>query len=145
MLATQLLPQYKCHTCNKQAKEQRGCTAKPKLPMMLDGEELERCPLRGFYEDPVGYNELFHRYRLAHQQGYLSDPGLWPDQAACFVAYANIITTATDEAQDSLRKKREKEQNIERRRAAAKGPPGGTHVPKAKAPRPPRGGRPRRR
>ncbi len=140
MLATQLLPQYKCQTCNAQAKEQRGCTAKPKLPMVLDGEELECCPLRGFYEDPQGYNDLFRRHRLA-REGFLSDPGLWPDQAAAFVELSTVIMQATDEAQDTIRKKREREANEQRRAAAAK-------APKASAvrkPKIPRGGRRPRR
>ncbi len=142
-MATQLLPQFKCQTCNKQAKEQRGCTSKPKLPLEMDGEILERCPMRGFYEDPVGYNDLFHRYRMA-KDGFLSDPGLWPDQAAAFVTLSTVIMQASDEAQGTLQKKREREANEQRRRAAAGSTPKGPRLrqPKASKPRP--GRRPRR-
>lgn len=141
MLATHLLPQFKCHTCNKQAKEQRGCTAKPKLPLTMDDEELDRCPLRAFLEDPHGYNDLFHRHRMA-KEGYLSDPGLWPDQSAAFVELSTVIMQATDEANESNRRKKEREANEARRAAAAKGSKKVPHVPKV--PRARKGRRPRR-
>lgn len=119
-------------------KEQRGCTQKPRLPLTMDDEELERCPLRGFYEDPVGYNDLFHRYRMA-KDGFLSDPGLWPDQSAAFVELAKVIMQGTDEAQETVRKKKEREANEQRRAAAAQ-------VPKAPPTRkPPKRGRGPRR
>lgn len=129
MLAGQLLPQFRCHSCTAQQKKQRGCTSKPQLPMVLDGEELERCPMRGFLEDPDGYNELFLRYRWM-KEGYLADPGLLPDQAAPFVALSLVITQAVDDANAEQRKKRERDAALQKAAATKKQAPRAKPRPK---------------
>ncbi len=88
--------------------------------------------------------DVMHRYRLA-REGVVFDPGLWPDQAAAFVELSTVIMQASDEAQDTIRKKREREANEQRRKAEAKPAARRPNVQRPSRPRPPRGGRRPRR
>lgn len=133
MLASQLT-RFVCHTCRPPQKAARGCTSKPAQPLKLLGEVLDRCPMRGYYEDPVGYNALFQRYRWM-KEGCLADPGTILDQSAVFVELSNVITMAADEASQEGRRKQEEERNASARAAKAKGPTGN------RRPRSGRGGR----
>lgn len=105
-----------CSSCGEAQRKARGHDGPPGQPMELDGEQLGLCPLRPYYDDPSGFMVLFERYRLA-RDGMLCDPGLMPDQAHPFVLYYRVIQRAVDDAEATLRRKREAEQRKAERSA----------------------------
>ena len=119
-MATQLL-KFDCSKCSLQQKEVRGCVKKPPLPIRLDGVDLDRCPMRPFYEDPGTFNMIFQQYRWL-KDGLLMDPGLILDQAHRFVVYSMVITQALDTVSEDRRVKQEKEQNAQARKARMQSP-----------------------
>ncbi len=127
VLATQLL-KFDCSKCGTQQKESRGCVKKPPMPIRLDGVDLDRCPMRPFFEDPQGYNLIFQQYRWM-KDGLLTDPGLILDQAHRFVAYSMVITAAIDRVNEDRRAKQEQEANAQARKGRVQGggkkPPAG--------------------
>lgn len=120
-----MMPQLDCSSCTDQQKKTRGCEAPPPLPMMFDGQPIDRCPMRPYFEEPYWYNTLMERYRWV-KDGFLPDPGLLPDQATAFLTYKLVIDLATNEADHQEQEKREKEQRMAEHRSRMKGSkPGG--------------------
>jgi len=98
VLASQLLPDRTCVGCTRQVEW--GCESDAALPQFqLDDEVLYRCPVRGFLEDPNGFNHLFSAYRWA-KNGHFPDPGTWLDQPSGFMEAIDLIDRALEEASE---------------------------------------------
>lgn len=50
----------------------------------MDGERLERCPLRPYKDNPFLFSELFKLYNF-REKGILPDDGAYYDQANAYV------------------------------------------------------------
>lgn len=84
--------------------------------MILDGEELRRCPRRPILENPEYFGELFWLYRQ-HKAGYTSEPGGLSDQPGKLMNCFREI----DVAMIKVDKFREEQEERKRRRAARAG------------------------
>lgn len=116
MLAQALLPKYKCQTCGPELKRERGCDSKPRYPISLDGEDLQRCPLRPYLDDPGAHNELMALYGW-YRRGLLPDPGTMLDQSASLVEAFLVVDAAVRDAE-----RERAERDKQSRKRAAGGP-----------------------
>ena len=104
MLARVLLPSHDCATCTDALKKQRGCDAPPPMPVSLDGEELDRCPVRPYKDDPGSFDDVLQAYSW-FKAGMLPDPGTVLDQAEPFLAAVSVLDKAVRGAQEARAKK----------------------------------------
>lgn len=116
-MASELLPDWSCLKCTAAQKSQRGCTAKPTQSMVLDGEELERCPRRPILDDPQFYGEFFRLYR-AYQKGLLPEEGALNSQPYKLMEFFTI-TDLTLELCAAHRRETEAKKAARGRRARA--------------------------
>ena len=74
MYSLVLLEDWDCSTCTSFQKKNRGCTEDALKPIVMDDEELMRCPRRPLLDDPIWYDELFWLYGN-YKSGILPEPG----------------------------------------------------------------------
>ncbi len=98
MYALVLLPQWDCATCKPGQKRERGCTDKPIVPQMIDGEELTRCPLRPTLDYRASFERFLKIYSW-YKKGHFPDTGSYLDQTAAALQLIEIFDAATAEAE----------------------------------------------
>lgn len=81
------------------------------MPVKLDGEKVDRCPMRPYLDDPGGFNELMERHRWAKAGNFL-DPGGLLDQATQFVECSGVIEAAMDEAERVRRERDDRTKKV---------------------------------
>ncbi len=86
---------------------------------MLDGEALDRCPRRPFFDDPKWFSELYHIHGWL-EKGFLPDGGTWRDQGAKIPVFMATIDMAVRDGQALL----DKRQKAKTERAGPRGAPG---------------------
>jgi hypothetical protein len=111
-LALYLLSERDCATCTDANKTHWGCNTNATIPLVLDGENLWRCPRRPYLDRPDWYNSIWQSVSY-EEKGMLTEPGTWLDQPAKLVEGSTVVRTAHAEAEDTKRKAEE------RRRSAA--------------------------
>lgn len=82
--------------------------------MVMDGKTMTRCLMRPYFEDPLGFNDLFSTYQW-HLKGFLPEPGGYLDQAANLVVLIECVDKA---AADGKRALHEAEERRAKQRAA---------------------------
>lgn len=102
-----MLPERNCAKCTASQKLQWGCDADAKLPLILDGEELKRCPRRPILEGPEFYGDLFWLYR-SYQKGFLPEEGNLHSQPAALMEMFRIIDRTLDTCEQARREKEAK-------------------------------------
>lgn len=106
VLGQRLLEARKCKGCTRQLEW--GCEKDSILPYQFDGETHFRCPLRGYYEDPEGMNQLMLAYWY-YREGHFPEPGTWQDQSARLLRFFQVISLANQDADEALEEKRKRE------------------------------------
>jgi hypothetical protein len=115
-LAVYLLPERECHKCSASLKKQWGCSTDTMLPVLIDNEQLTRCPRRPFLENPLWYNAIFQSSAY-QEKGMLTEPGTWLDQPAKLIQALQVVSQGASDAQDYKQAAEER-----RKRAAAAAP-----------------------
>lgn len=98
MLATQL-ESYKtrrCSTCTQKDQDKYGCETDIR-PFNFDGEQITRCPLRPFKEDPSTYSEYFQLYSF-REKNVMAEPGAFYDQPAVYIEIMSEMDSAMSDA-----------------------------------------------
>ena len=102
------MPELDCGKCSPGQKIARGCTTPATRSVIMDGEELKRCPRRPLLDEPEGYGQLFWLYGQA-LDGKLPEPGGIYDQSArtmeCFRVIAMAISLCDEEKARRSKKK----------------------------------------
>lgn len=115
-LAVYLLPDRECHTCTAPLKAKWGCDTDTPYPVIIDDEQVFRCPRRPFLEDPTWFNAIFMSSSYM-EKGMLTEEGTWIDQPAKLVEALQVVGTAHGDAQEYSKAADER-----RKRAAAAAP-----------------------
>lgn len=110
MLARRLLPERICSTCTASKQKMWGCE-EDALPIVFDNEEITRCPLRPYYEDPIWYNLILNEYMNYERWGF-PESGTWKDQPNLLIELFDVIEIAKLDAEDHLRHKERERQRI---------------------------------
>ncbi len=135
VIAGVLRPDLDCTNCKAGQKIERGCDAPSPVPISLPGVTLTgRCPMRPYFEDPEGFNELFSIYQW-HLKGFLPEPGGYMDQAHRLVRLIECVDKA---AADGKRALHEAEERKAKQRAQAQKFTSGRRPPTARGRRGPR-------
>lgn len=94
------------------------------MPLVFDGETLDRCPRRPFLDDPEWFDSIFTSYSWV-QKGFLPVQGTYHDipnkLATCFKVIDQAIHYAEDE--DKKTQARRARQGPPAPPQMAKGPP----------------------
>jgi hypothetical protein len=84
------------------------------------GMQLDRCPMRPFYEDRGSFNTILERWRWM-RDGYLPDPGTIVDQSAKLLLFFRVVDRAVADIERDNQQKRERESNAAARKARMTG------------------------
>lgn len=115
-LAVYLLPERECHSCTAPQKAQWGCSKDTPYPVIIDNEQVYRCPRRPFLDNPQWYNAIYSSSSYM-ERGMLTEEGTWLDQPAKLSEALQVVGTAHNDAQDYSKAAEER-----RRRAQAAAP-----------------------
>lgn len=77
--------------------------------MVLDGEELYRCPLRPLYENFAEYSNILGMY-MWYQRGVLPDAGTFLDQTEVYLTAMRVIDVAVKDAEEMIQQKRDRQE-----------------------------------
>lgn len=100
-----MLPEFDCVKCTAKQKLQRGCEKKAIQPLMLDGQELERCPRRPIYEEPEYWLEMLQLWQ-DFTDGLLPEDGGTLSQPAYMMQAFRIFIRAQRDADKLLEDKK---------------------------------------
>ncbi len=88
-----LYPERQCETCVPMQQVMWGCEADVSIPLVVEGIEYRRCPMRPWldHRDAVQRTMYFYRFYRNHQY---PDPGTFFDQSARYLRLMEIVDTA---------------------------------------------------
>lgn len=110
MLSLILLPEWNCNTCSSGNKQLRGCEQDAPVPLLLDGEEIVRCPRRPLFEEPEAWTEYLQEFH-DYQEGRFPELGGTQDQAYGYLQVMRTMASAKSEAEGIRMKQEEMKRN----------------------------------
>jgi hypothetical protein len=104
VLALEVFKGRRCSTCTAKNKEDYGCETDTK-PMIFDNEEIRRCPLRPFLENPREYSEWFSLYSF-REKNVMAEAGGYFDQPNVYIEIMSEMASALGDSLDPEFKKK---------------------------------------
>lgn len=121
-LAVYLLPERECSKCQPAQKKQWGCDEDISYPVLIDDENVFRCPRRPFLDTPDWFNAIFSSSSYM-EKGMLTEVGTWLDQPAKLTQALTVVSKAERDATEYKAKADERRKSAQARAAAAAPPP----------------------
>ena len=98
-----LYPERDCSTCAAVNKPRWGCESDISIPIIINGENHFRCPLRPLLEEPAWVQRVLFFYSFYKDQQY-PDPGTFYDQSSRYLMLMQVVENAFYNAREVKKK-----------------------------------------